>query len=251
MLLRRGLNQRQTTILLYGICALFSLFGIMLLNPQRSLGGLIFLILGIGIVLGVQHLRYDEFGELAYQIRHGVRRRRRVLTVNVRIRRSTESLRCAATPEELNQALTEILEASDFDGVHLEVGDREVIRAACSAPMGWRFEEDRMVAVWQWRRADLPTRDLAASQHFWSLRIPLSDQVHQPIGAISFYRALSREDLAANLAQVCGELRADLIAAIERICEPATESLPAAATAYAPTRPPLGRLRLNPAESQK
>src|SRR5262249_36740030 len=109
MLLRRGLNQRQSVILLYGICALFSLFGLMLLNPQRNLAALIFFVLGVGIVLGVQHLRYAEFSELGNQIRHGMVRRRRSLAMNVRVRRTGAALRGAQNPDQCFAALTELL----------------------------------------------------------------------------------------------------------------------------------------------
>ena len=81
-LLDHGLTQRQAVILLYAVCALFSLFGLMLLNPQRNLAALIFFVLGVGIVFGVQRLGYAEFSELGNQIRQGVTRRRRALAVN-------------------------------------------------------------------------------------------------------------------------------------------------------------------------
>ena len=82
-LLDRGLTQRQAAIILYGVCALFSLFGLMLLNPQRNIGALVFFIIGVGLILGVQHLRYPEFTELGSQIRRSVNRRRRTIATNV------------------------------------------------------------------------------------------------------------------------------------------------------------------------
>ncbi|MFN0087397.1 MAG: glycosyltransferase family 4 protein [Blastocatellia bacterium] len=238
MLLQRGLNQRQAVIVLYAICALFSLFGIMMLNPQRSFGGLVFLILAVGIVFGVQHLRYDEFGELGYQIRHGVRRRRRVLTVNVRIRRSGDALRQAASPAELSAALRALFESSDFDGVRLEVSDPDVIARMCAPVDGWRAQADATTALWRWNREGLACRDVAASDQFWSLRIPLSDCARMNLGAITFYHSLANEDLAANLAQVCGALRADLIAAIERLCD-REPSLPLQQAAWSPNPKPM------------
>src|SRR5215813_9724713 len=61
MLLQRGLTQRQAVILLYAVCAVFSLFGLMLINPKRELAALILFVLGVGVVFGVQRLRYVEF----------------------------------------------------------------------------------------------------------------------------------------------------------------------------------------------
>src|SRR5262249_2494445 len=78
--------QRQAVILLYAVCALFSLFGLMLLNPRRNLAALIFFVLGVGIVFGVQRLGYAEFSELGHQIRQGVARRLRGLAGNAQVR---------------------------------------------------------------------------------------------------------------------------------------------------------------------
>ena len=219
MLLQRGLNQRQAVIVLYGACAFFSLFGIMLLNPQRSFGGLIFLILAIGVVFGVQHLRYDEFGELTYQIKHGVRRRRRVLQVNVRIRRSSDGVRQAATPGEFTAALGALFDASDFDAVTLEMGDPEVIVRMCDPVHGWRVHDDSATALWRWHRDGLNAREIVRSNQYWSLRVPLTDHARRNLGVITFYHSLAQADLAANLTQVCGALRGDLISAIERLCD--------------------------------
>ena len=52
-------------ILLYGVSAGFALLSLFLLWPTGSSLGLVLAVLGIGIWIGVQHLGYLEFGELA------------------------------------------------------------------------------------------------------------------------------------------------------------------------------------------
>jgi hypothetical protein len=195
MLLRRGLNQRQVAILLYGVCALFSLFGVMLLNPRRSTMALIFFVIGIGIVLGVQHLRYAEFDALKQKIKQGVAQRRYALLVEVRVRRSSADLRSAKSTEELLTALSELCRSNDFDYVTLEVEDAE----------------------WNWAREDVAFAEVTASNRFWSLRVPLSAKGGDSLGTITFYRDLAKGAFAMDLTQVCGLLRQELSIALDRL----------------------------------
>src|SRR5215510_2296432 len=137
-LLDHGLTQRQAVILLYAVCALFSLFGLMLLNPKRELAALIFFVLGVGIVFGVQQLGYQEFSELGSQIRQGVTRRRRALAVNVRVRRASDNLCAVKNVEELFAALDSMFETEEFDYVLLEIhenGENEKNEPAMDSPL--------------------------------------------------------------------------------------------------------------------
>lgn len=59
-LLQIGFSQRQAVIVLYAVCGLFSLFGLMLHNPARETAALIYFVLGVLIVFGVQRLGYPE-----------------------------------------------------------------------------------------------------------------------------------------------------------------------------------------------
>src|SRR5262249_10305203 len=124
-LLDHGLTQRQAVILLYAVCALFSLFGLMLLNPQRNLAALIFFVLGVGIVFGVQRLGYAEFSELGSQIKQEVTRRRRALAVNARVRRTSDDLGGVTNTSELFAALDSMFETDEFDYVLLEINENE------------------------------------------------------------------------------------------------------------------------------
>ncbi|MGH9842627.1 MAG: glycosyltransferase family 4 protein, partial [Blastocatellia bacterium] len=111
-LLDRGLTQRQAAILLYAVSALFALFGLMLLNPQRNLAALVFFVLGVGILFGVQHLRYAEFSELGNQIKQigqDVSRRRRTLAAGVRMRRAGGELGSAESLDQLFASLESML----------------------------------------------------------------------------------------------------------------------------------------------
>lgn len=220
MLLGRGLNQRQVSILLYGVCALFSLFGLMLLNPQRNTMALIFFVMGVGIMLGVQHLRYAEFDALKHKIKQGVARKRHALAFNARFLRSSADLRLAQNADQLMATLSELCRASDIDGVTLET---EVVDLSANGGRrfgGWNPVSDSQGRLaWQWSQKDeeILLDDARFSLRFWSLRVPLSSASGVALGAITFYRDLTRGDWAADITQVCGALRLELSSALDRL----------------------------------
>lgn len=218
MLLRRGLTQRQVVILLYGVCAMFSLFGLMLLNPQRNLAALIFFVIGVGIVFGVQHLRYTEFSVLGNQIRDGMRRQRRALSVNVKMRRTSGTLATAQTPEQFFAALDAMQATEEFDAVLLEVS----VDAGALEPYAARYRrwsDDTRCVVWVWERGETPPGDILDSDQVWTLRVPLSSTRGGMLGSVVFYRRLDDEEPTIDLRHICGPLQRELGAALERMTE--------------------------------
>jgi UDP-GlcNAc:undecaprenyl-phosphate GlcNAc-1-phosphate transferase len=193
-LLERGLSQRQVAILLYGVCGLFSLFGLMLLNPARNLAALIFFVLGVGILFGVQHLRYAEFSELGSQIKQGVNRRRRSLAVNVRVRRTSDDLGNAKSIGQLFAMLDELLATNEFDFVELELDD----------------------LVWNWGP---DSYDPAERETCWALRVPLTGDDGRSLGAITFHRSIANDIPAIDIAHLCGSLQRELSAALVRLLD--------------------------------
>jgi UDP-GlcNAc:undecaprenyl-phosphate/decaprenyl-phosphate GlcNAc-1-phosphate transferase len=216
MLLQRGLTQRQAVILLYAVCALFSLFGLMLLNPRRSIGALIFFVLGVAIIFGVQHLRYAEFSELGSQIRRGVSRRRRALAVNARMRRTSDSLISARTPDQFFGTLDEMLTTDEFDCATLELRENEPLFESYSI-LYRRWTANGSHIVWVWERGDTDLDEVLSSDQFWSLRIPLTDEGGKNLGAITFYRCLLDGAPSVDIAHICGNLQRELSAALMRL----------------------------------
>ena len=218
MLLRRGLSQRQVVILLYGVCGLFTLFGLMLINPERSLAALIFFVLGVGIVFGVQHLRYAEFSELGDQIRQGMARRRRTLAVNVRVRQMSGDLNEAKDVDQFFRALAEVLAINEFDCAILEVSQAKYPAHHLNFA-GGSFNDNFVVkansrVIWTWERGDTPLEEIIASDQFWTLRLPLTEEDQAAFGAITFYRHLLDDDPAVDLKNICGPLRTELSATL-------------------------------------
>lgn len=193
-LLDRGLNQRQAAIVLYGVCGLFSLFGLMLLNPQRNIGALVFFIIGVGLIVGVQHLRYPEFAELGQQIRRGFHQRRRTLAANVHLRRLTTDLHRAHSSGEIIGALTRFELLAEFDLVRLEI-------ATIDGQLRWQYESQRE----------------ASHGPMWQLSIPLLDERGDLLGRLSFERDHRRRATSVDPASLGESMAREIARSIAQV----------------------------------
>jgi UDP-GlcNAc:undecaprenyl-phosphate GlcNAc-1-phosphate transferase len=223
MLLRQGLTQRQAVILLYGVCALFTLFGLMLLNPERNRTALIMFILGVGMLIGVQRLRYPELNTLGQRLRAGVGRRQRAFAFNSRLRTSCAKVRQAQTTEQLLAALAKLCAEQAFDQLTLELQ-----QAPAAAPVGTpahlsahphppRVKQDPGAWTWQWARGEANPSSAATDSQCWMLRAPLTDEQGATFGSLTIYCNLDNSQLKTTLVQVCDTLRLDLSASLERL----------------------------------
>ncbi|MEO6723942.1 MAG: MraY family glycosyltransferase [Blastocatellia bacterium] len=236
-LLQLGLTQRQAVILLYAVCGMFSLFGLMLLNPARNLAALIFFVLGVGVVFGVQRLRYAEFAELGNQIRQGMTLGRRALATGVRIRRTSEDLNKAQTAGQLFASLEAMVETNEFDSAVLEVrghwpasisvdGILDKGDGAGVGNLGNKGSREFSEVIWTWGKIEAETAEIFIADQDeqpslqspkWMLSVPLTDEDGDEIGAITFYRALSDQVSGIDLKHLCGDFRRELGAALLRV----------------------------------
>ncbi len=76
-LLKRGLSQRQAVLLLYAVTAAFGFISLVLLHQATAIA-LILALTGIGVLIGLQQLRYNEFGEMLSILQRATRRRQLV-----------------------------------------------------------------------------------------------------------------------------------------------------------------------------
>jgi UDP-GlcNAc:undecaprenyl-phosphate GlcNAc-1-phosphate transferase len=219
MLLRRGLTQRQAVVLLYGICALFTLFGLMLLNPQRNKVALILFVLGVGIVLGVRQLRYSEFDALGLSLKRGVAGRKRSLTARARWLNSLEKIREARTMDDLLSSLEALCETHGLTAAQLEVTNYDSTWPSHNghhARANGHTNGHNTGIHWLWARGkggnQQILRDSACVNGHeselaacWSLRLPLLDAVGNNIGAFTLYQTLTNGrasvTMPADLAQ--------------------------------------------------
>ena len=119
-LLQHGMTHRQVVILLYGVSAIFALLSLFLLWPTGSSLGLVLAVLGIGIWIGVQHLGYLEFGEIA-RVAHRTLDQPQIFVNNLAIRRATEELKVARDYEQIRRILGAAFGSNDFDAFDLVV----------------------------------------------------------------------------------------------------------------------------------
>jgi hypothetical protein len=223
-LLDHGLSVRQTTILLYGVCGVFCLFGILLLSPRRSFASLIFSILGVLIVIGVQRLRYPEFEVLGSKIRQGVTRRRRRLIANINVRQLGATMKQAITAEKIFTFLNELGEINGFDGITLEINAQ--IRPQISALLnsgaeakGWKPVLSSIpTSIWGCARNAGAIDELMAAESAWSLRIPLRHQ-NRELGVMTLYRFLDNSEVFIDFNSICGYFHQELSQALDKLLQ--------------------------------
>ncbi len=221
-LLEHGLSVRQVAILLYGVCGVFCLFGILLLSPQRSFSSLIYSVLGVLVIVGVQRLRYPEFEELGNKIRKSVARRRREMTANINLRHLNTEFKRTKTPEHFFAILREFSEHYTLDGIQLEIRqqlDQETKSSLKNSAEknGWyetRSSERELGLALTPGISNLS--DLIASDRVWSLRLPLENGA-EVIGAMTLYRNISDKNVTLDLQSVCGEFQHELSLALEAL----------------------------------
>jgi hypothetical protein len=199
----------------------FCLFGILLLNPRRSLAALIFSTLGVLIVVGVQRLRYPEFEVIGSKIRQGVTRRRRRMIANVNIRQVCAAMKQTADAKKIFSFLRQICEMNDFEGITLELRTPAAMRHKSMLASGAEMNDWKPMAAsashFSWGKVHPGNIDeLTTAEAMWSLRVPLNYQ-HHDIGAITFYRKLGNEDLLVDLNSICGAFQQELSRALDNL----------------------------------
>ena len=96
------------------------MLSLFLLWPTGSSLGLVLAVFGIGIWIGVQHLGYLEFGELA-RVAHRTLDQPQIFVNNLAIRRATEELKVARDFEQVRRILTAAFGSNDFDSFELKL----------------------------------------------------------------------------------------------------------------------------------
>ena len=119
-LLGRGVSHRQAVLLLYGVSACFGLLSLFLLSPHGTAVATVLAVVGIGVLIGVQQLRYPEFLELGRAANRTLNQRN-VIANDVGIRRALEALGSCTTLAQFCQTLQHCLKPAGFDGFGLQL----------------------------------------------------------------------------------------------------------------------------------
>jgi UDP-GlcNAc:undecaprenyl-phosphate/decaprenyl-phosphate GlcNAc-1-phosphate transferase len=192
-LLQHGMTHRQVVILLYGVSGLFALLSLFLLWPTGSSLGLVLAVLGVGVWVGVQHLGYLEFGELA-RVAHRTLDQRQIFINNLSIRRAIEELKVARDYDQVRRILVAAFGTNDFDGFDIKVKllANEAVPFEAGDGAGRKGE-----LSFHWNKAGAPKSfdGLAA----WTLALDLCTSANRRRGTLRVHRLYSQRDLQLDI----------------------------------------------------
>ena len=203
-LLKRGLSQRDTVLILYAVTASFGFLSLLLLQNRRSVA-LVLALMGVGVLLGVQQLRYQEFAEMVSALqRFG--RRRQILANHVAVRHAAERLLAAGEMETICAILRDTLEPIGFDAISLETETREALPIAPLYPLK-PGPDGRLLFHWSALEVHAPA---------WELRLEMTTGSHHRLGYLSLIRSYSSEPLALDVNVLTDGFQSSLSEAIDR-----------------------------------
>jgi hypothetical protein len=210
-LLQHGMTHRQVVILLYGVSAVFAMLSLFLLWPTGSSLGLVLAVLGVGVWIGVQHLGYLEFGELA-RVAHRTLDQRQIFINNLAIRRATEELKVARDYPQVRRILAAAFGSNDFDSfeLKLELLPGEVVPFETADPAAAR----RAGNLFRWNKAGTPKVLEAAT--VWTVALNLLSSTNRRRGTLTVYRLYSTRDLQVDINLLTTSFPTALADALDR-----------------------------------
>src|SRR6266404_6277886 len=187
-LLGRGISHRQTVLVLYSVSAFFCLFSLLLLNPGGAALAAVLVVVGIGVLIGVQQLKYHEFLELG-RVASRTLNQRHAIANGISVRRTAERLETCATLPQFCQILRDCLEPIGFDGfgLYLSAG------WPAEADLGPFKRVDRAKVQYFWDQMPEPC------DANWSLTFSLAKQNGKSLGGFTLYRKNTTSPLWMDL----------------------------------------------------
>jgi len=219
-LLQHGLTHRQVVILLYGVSAIFAMLSLFLLWPTGSSLGLVLAVLGIGIWIGVQHLGYLEFGELA-RVAHRTLDQPQIFVNNLAIRRATEELKVARDYEQIRRILLAAFGSNDFDGFELQL---ELLPGEILAYVAAESLPRRNPNSFRWNKPGIAkTLDGSAA---WTIALALLSSSNRRRGTLTILRNYSARDLQIDVNLLTAAFPTALADALDRTLAHSAEIIP-------------------------
>lgn len=205
-LLKRGLSQREAVLLLYAVTAAFGFISLVLLHRATAVA-LILALTGTGVLIGVQQLRYGEFGELLSILQRATRRRQ-IVANHVAVRRAVESLESCNEFPAICQVIQDTLQPAGFDGIRFQMLHPNGFSANSFLPMNCE-PDGKLVLSWSESELDDPP---------WELRLELMSASNERWGYLSLVRVSEGRPIALDVNALAGEFRAALSKAVARAC---------------------------------
>lgn len=196
-LLQHGMSHRQVVILLYGVSAVFAMLSLFLLWPTGSSLGLVLAVLGIGIWIGVQHLGYLEFGELA-RVAHRTLNQPQIFVNNLAIRRAAEELKVARDYDQVRRILLAAFGSNDFDAFELKL---DLLPGERMLWQGMDSHSGRSDAF-RWHKPGMAKSFNGAATNgsaVWTIALDLLSSANRRRGTLTVYREYSHRDLQIDV----------------------------------------------------
>jgi UDP-GlcNAc:undecaprenyl-phosphate GlcNAc-1-phosphate transferase len=213
-LLSLGHSPRRVALLLYSACALLGLGGMLLVNDSAYVA-VVLLVIGLGVGLAVQRLRYYEFEELARLLRRGVHQRK-VIGRNVRIREASMRVSDLTDLDRVFEALEATFAQDEFECAEVRLR-RSFVGAAPGLDSYRRLDDD--VPVWAWHRSNVT---LAAC---WEIRLPFLAPSGERIGSLVLWQDGRGDDVSlADMHAIAHDLRAVVERKLLTLWEPWDET---------------------------
>jgi hypothetical protein len=164
--------------------------------------------LGVGIWIGVQHLGYLEFGEIA-RVGRRTLDQPQIFVNNLAIRRATEELKVARDYEQVRRILTAAFSSNDFDGFELNLDSL----AGPMSPFGEIRHSQAVENTFRWLKPGL--RNLNSSA-VWTIALSLLSSSNRARGTLMVYRQYSRRDLQVDVNLLTNVFPTALADALDR-----------------------------------
>ena len=209
-LLQHGMTHRQVVILLYGVSAIFAMLSLFLLWPTGSSLGLVLAVMGVGIWIGVQHLGYLEFGELA-RVAHRTLNQPQIFVNNLAIRRAIEELKVARDYDQVRRILMAAFGSNDFDGFELHL---DLLPGELLAYDPTESASRRNTNPFRWDKPGLPHAFNGSAA--WTIALDLLSSSNRRRGTLTVHRNYSPRDLQLDVNLLTAAFPTALADALDR-----------------------------------
>jgi UDP-GlcNAc:undecaprenyl-phosphate/decaprenyl-phosphate GlcNAc-1-phosphate transferase len=200
-LLSFGWSPRRVALLLYVACALLALSAMLLVTDAAYIA-LVLVVVGLGVGLAVQRLRFHEFEELADVVRKGVRQRD-VIGRGVRIREASAQLSQATELAMVFPALERTFQEDEFLRAEMRLR-RQFIECGAGLSAGDRRADDDVV-IWSW------SRNGGAHPDWWEVRLPFNAPTGECIGSLVLWGdSASTATCLSTFHTLSGPLRSEI-----------------------------------------
>jgi UDP-GlcNAc:undecaprenyl-phosphate GlcNAc-1-phosphate transferase len=203
-LLQRGLSHRQAVVVLYAVSACFALISLPLLSPKSGMIAVVLSVVGLGVFFGLQHLGYNELGELR-RVARRTWEQKTIIYNNLAIRRAQNELANARTVNDVVQILKTAFQGNDYDGFEIAFTP-ESNPSYCSPLMIPPFQ-------YAWRREG------GNRNKGWEVRLDLFSKKGEVRGCFSIHRSYTESSLRSDIDCFTEEFASALSSALQRAGE--------------------------------